>query len=154
MRNRFKLYIFTAFILSLFSGCEVDDICTSEVKTPRLVIHFYDSENSSISKKVDTLSVWAINKEKLYDKQSLDSINLPLNPQSSTLSYILKNGSICDTLKIEYTPHEKFISRSCGYIFNFTINDNTNTTEYWINDFEITTAELIEYEQTNIKIYH
>ena len=143
--------IFTAMLL--FS-CERDDICTTEIKTPRLVISFYDNEQPDMIKNVDTLSVWAPGKEKLYDRQKVDSILLPLNPATTGLQYILQSGNKTDTLYLQYHPQEKYISRSCGFIYTFLLQEGTHTSTSWIKNTDISTPQPIDNEQTHLKIYH
>ncbi len=150
---KYLFVIIGLFTLLALESCERDDICTSEAKTPRLVIRFLDNEQPDIIKSVDSLTVWTPGKENLYNMQKVDSIFLPLNPDTSNLHYILQSGSQTDTVFLQYKPQEKYISRSCGFIYTFLIQAETHTAA-WIKNIEISKPQLIDNEQTNIKIYH
>jgi len=149
IRNLF-LFIFITTIVS----CEVDDICIEEVLTPKLIITFQDASNNDIRKKVDTLTVWAVDKATRYNKTNTDSIAIPLDLNSNMVTYLLNSSSVIDTLQVHYTRKEIFVSRSCGYKLNFILKNETHLSHNWANDFEIKTQN-IENEQTiHIQIYH
>ena len=148
-------YIFI-IILTTTISCEIDDICIEDSSTPKLIIKFFDANDSNIAKEVENLYVWAKEKDSLYQETTTDSIAIPLNPSTSIVEYCLSTNSIIDTLKIHYTNQEVFISRSCGYKMNFTIQDETQLLHHWASGFETTeTPQIIENEQeTHLKIYH
>ena len=148
------MIIFTIFTLI---QCEVDDICTEEVLTPRLNIKFYDANESDDTElSVSNLTVWAEEKDLLYDGSTADTILLPLNPYAVQTVYILKKDAIIDTVKINYTVTPVFVSRSCGYKYNFTLEAIPEYTKHWINALElIEQPQQVEDEKlTHIKIYH
>lgn len=150
-----KKALFIILIISLYS-CEVDDICVEEVVTPKLIIKFYDALDKDIEKEVDTLSVWAIGKDKLYEKVKTDSIAIPLNISADSVDYFFVSSSIVDTLQIHYIRNEVFVSRSCGFKMNFTLGNETQLSHQWTNDFEtVQTPQFIENEQAvHLKVYH
>jgi hypothetical protein len=149
-------YLSLLLILSLaLSSCEVDDICTQDVQNPRLVLSFYDLDNPSVKKTANELYVWAEAKDSLYKNQNLDSIALPLDITKNELIYLIESTHTVDTLHVFYKNNEVFLSRSCGYIYNFELEETTNLTQHWTSGFEFITDQQINNEtQTHIKVYH
>lgn len=145
------LFVLTAFVLS----CEVDDICVDDVNTPKLIIEFYDA-NTLETKEVDTLSVWIEGKDKLYDSAITDSIAIPLDLSSNNTKYFLSKSDTLDVFHIYHSNNEVFVSRSCGFKMNFTIQNETTLSHLWTDDFETTeSSQNIENEQeVHVKIYH
>jgi hypothetical protein len=154
--NKIIRLIFLFLLLFSTKSCEIDDICTEEVLTPKLIIRFYDGIDNSLLKPVEGLDVWAENMDNLYSNVSVDSIALPLNTQTTLTKYLLSANSIVDTLYVHYINNEIFVSRSCGYKYNFELQDETRLSNEWTSGFEtIETPQIIDNEQaTHLKIYH
>ena len=150
-----KAILFSVLISTVLS-CEVDDICIEDVSTPKLIIRFYDVLEPEDTKEVEGLYVWAENKDSLYVDTSVDSIALPINTFATQTKYLLSKDNIVDTLYIHHINQEIFVSRSCGYKFNFELLNDTHTSNEWIADFEtIESPQIIENEQAaHTKIFH
>lgn len=149
--------IFILFVLVLgMQSCEVDDICVEDVITPKLIIEFYDVTNILENKEVDTLSIWIEGKDKLYDAVQTDSIAIPLDLNANNTKYLLSKSDTIDYFHIYHTNKEIFVSRSCGFKMNFTLQNETQLTNEWTDGFETNESpQTIENEQTvHIKIYH
>jgi len=149
-----------AFLLILLISntisCEVDDICLEEVGTPKLIIRFYDAVEPEDLKEVDGLYVWAENKDSLYVNSTTDSIALPINTFANQTKYLLSKDNVVDTLYLHHINREIFISRSCGYKFNFELEEESHTSNEWITGFEtLESPQIIENEQAaHTKIFH
>lgn len=150
-----KIVLFPLLLLSTIS-CEIDDICTEEVLTPKLVIRFYDAIEPSNTKEVEALYVWAEDKDSIYVNSTLDSIALPINVSETETKYLLSKDAVVDTLYLQYINQEIFVSRSCGYKFNFELLEETHTSNEWIAYFEtLESPQIIDNEQTaHVKIFH
>lgn len=147
----------------VFIACEKDDICLSPT-TPKLVLRFYDTANQTALKSVERLSIWADGKDTLsiYKSVSLDSVAIPLNVNTTQTIYHLKTNTVdgnkannlTNTITINYTTSEEYVSRSCGFktIFNnVTISSNNG----WIQSFTPTSLTIIDTQTSaHVKIYH
>jgi len=149
------ILLFIVLIIGIQS-CEVDDICVEDVSTPKLIIKFYDASNILETKEVDTLSVWVEGKDKLYDAVKTDSIAIPLDLNANNTKYFLSKSDTIEVFNIYHTNKEIFVSRSCGFKMNFTLQNETQLTNEWTDNFETTESpQIIENEQTvHVKIYH
>ena len=136
----------------LFTACENDDFCT-EATTPRLVIGFYDVNNSDSYKEVP-IYVWANEKDSLYSLVVVDSILVPLDTQNNTATYNLATTNIVDQFVFSYTTKDEFISESCGYVSTFNDFSIDSHTENWIERVEISTTTIDNETATHVKVYH
>jgi hypothetical protein len=147
-----KIIIPVIAIILLIASCEKDDICIDPV-TPQLVIRFYDNLDPTEYKSRTELYVWAEGKDSIYNNVSTDSIALPLNPSEDFTTYHLSSANIDDTITINYEREEVFVSRSCGFKYNFNTLTLTDVTNSWIISTEITN-DTIKNETEHIKILH
>ena len=147
-----KLLIPILAIITLIISCQKDDICIDPV-TPNLIIRFYDNDDPTEYKSVSNLFVWAEDLDTIYEGVSTDSIAIPLNPAQDFTIYHLSSGTIQDDITIDYTRNEVFVSRSCGYKYNFSDLNLSGVTNNWILNTEITNQTL-EDETEHIKILH
>lgn len=134
-------------------SCEKDDICIEET-TPKLIILFRDFEDKDASKQVDSLIVWAVEKDSIYLNQTLDSIALPLDLNANTTFYNFQATTIIDALIFGYDRNDIFVGRSCGYktIFeNLQIESNSSN---WIKEIEIMNTSIENDTAAHITIFH
>lgn len=155
MNSIVKAILFLILISSTIN-CEIDDICLEEVLTPKLIIRFYDVLEIENTKTVEGLYVWAENKDSLYVDATVDSIALPINTFSEQTKYLFSKNNIVDTLYLHHINQEIFVSRSCGYKFNFELLEDTHTSNEWIANFEtLAIPQIIDNEQAaHSKIFH
>lgn len=144
------LTIIAIFILII--SCQKDDICIDPV-TPNLIIRFYDNDNPTEYKSVSDLYVWAEDLDTLYNDATTDSIAIPLNPSQDFTMYHLSSGTTQDDIIINYSREEVFVSRSCGFKYNFNDLSLSDVTNNWILNTEITN-QTVENETEHIKILH
>ena len=147
-----KLLIPILTIITLIISCQKDDICIDPV-TPNLVIRFYDNDDATEYKSVVDLYVWAEGLDTIYDGVNTDSIAIPLNPAQDFTIYHLSSGTTQDDITIDYIRNEVFVSRSCGYKYNFEDLSLSGVTNNWILNTEITN-QTVEDETEHIKILH
>ena len=78
----YRLILIVSIIF--LTGCEKDDICPESTQTtPRLVITFYDIDNTQERKNVESLAVYAVRDNELVLIEDIsgittDSIAIPL----------------------------------------------------------------------------
>ena len=155
--------IFLTILIFLFA-CEPDDICLSEIDdTPKLLIGFYD-KNSGNLKEVENLKIQGLDNDQIYIFETIDSVGIPLiNNKNLTTFNLTKNfeednvdSGNNDKMFVNYNPNWIYISRACGYITNYDIDNLIieNDIENWILDSEIITYSIKDEENIHVKIYH
>lgn len=149
MKNYF---LATLILFTLFTSCVKDDFCIDPT-TPNLVIAFYDYNNPDNLKTTTNLTVWAEGKEELYTNGSLDSILIQLDPGNDFTVYHLSLDNVEDEITVTYTRKKVFVSRSCGFKYNFENLEVPFTTNNWIIDTQVTN-HTVEDETEHIKILY
>lgn len=172
--------IFLLFLLVSFSGCEKDDICAADTPTtPQVVIEFF-SDATTDSKSVTNLTVKEIGQtnpivfntaagvnDPLRYNISASKIKIPLKTDADVAKFEFKintNSTVVgsentDFLEFKYTRNSVYISRACGYktLFNLNLNSPTLTdilpVNYWIKSIIISKPNILNEDETHIKIY-
>ena len=153
------LTIFTLLILCL-TACEPDDICLEGTPgSPKLIVVFYDKNQTDTKKSVTDLQIKGVNREILLYDSTTDSIALPLKTilSSTSFSFIAtQNGNTLEDIIIfNYDPEDKFISRACGFKTRFNnLTFSTSNTLNWVEFIEILTDSISDTNNTHVKILH
>ncbi|TAI48243.1 DUF6452 family protein [Flagellimonas allohymeniacidonis] len=163
--------LFITILFITIASCEKDDICV-DADTPLLVIGFFDSADTTLSKTVPSLRIREVvldtNINTIADRSSsLDSIAVPLRIDSSSTGFTFitesaddetsgaETGSI-DSLTISYTTREAFISRACGFVANYddlSVALSPNGAN-WIQDIRIVQTTIENSNNIHVKIFH
>lgn len=163
------------------SSCEKDDICDANTPTtPRIVIEFYDFNNSSVLKNVTNLKVIGKGKDEAYifntgatnETRYLtngNKIMIPLKTDgnSTTYQFILNSGNSnsdlidTDEVTFNYTRNDVYVSRACGFKTLFTfdpINPYIQTTiptnkPKWMQYISVEKSNIDNEDETHIKVF-
>ena len=142
-------------------SCESDDICDHTVNTPRLVVRFYNANNTRTPMSIANLTIYGEgNNTPLVSSATLDSIALPLRLQNPTtyLFQTVVSGTITSTatLTLTYNTEETFVSKACGFKTTYntlsaTIQD-ANTS--WLKGVTIKNNTIDNEKKAHIHLYH
>ena len=151
-----RKYLILLFILCFtFINCEKDDICI-DTTTPKLIIVFYDNEIPTEIKKRLLDSVWVDGKNSIkeFEKQTLDSIAIPLDLNQNKSKYVISSNSIRDTIEFTYDRKDIFVSRSCGYKTIFENLQIESITRNWIKNDTIKNTTIDNETAVHLTIFH
>lgn len=170
----YRLILIVSIIF--LTGCEKDDICPESTQTtPRLVITFYDIDNTQERKNVESLAVYAVRDNELVLIEDIsgittDSIAIPLRNDIGVSNFkFIKNYSLENDvifgdpnhIYIDYEINDVFISRACGFIANYSITTLLNydlmadpPITGWITGYEIINSTVTNENQSHVKILH
>lgn len=155
-----KLLTLIAVLLLCLTACEPDDICLEGTPgTPKLIVVFYDKNQTDTKKPVADLQVKGVDMEGLLYDATADSIALPLKTLASSTSFSLtttQNGNaVEDIIMFNYNPEDQFTSRACGYKTVFTnLTFSTGNPLNFISSIEILTNTIPDNNNTHVKILH
>lgn len=170
-----KIILLLLVISFSFSSCEKDDICDANtVTTPRLVISFYDIENSSVLKSVTNLKIIGegmtegitIDGSTLINKSTV-SIPLKTDADVTSFKFILNFGNSNpavvneDIIKFKYVRKNVFVSRACGFKTEFTLDPQTPFThtdaviadQKWIQFIAVKNSIIVNENETHLEIF-
>ena len=161
-----KIVLLILFVFA-FSGCEKDDICDATTSTtPKITIEFYDFVNTLTAKNVTNLGMFSPPLTTGFSAKGVSKISIPLNTATETTTYnFIQNGADeittndnTDVITFNYSKNTVYVSRACGYKINFNLtNTNSNLlapeTNYWIKNIIITKTNIVNENETHIKIY-
>jgi hypothetical protein len=159
-----------------FWNCEKDDICAEGTPvTPRLIIEFYDAANPTVLKNVTNLRVQGLgaanalvfnenlletNPERFLTNANKIAIPLKTFANISEFNFILNSGDVSensDAITFTYDKDDIYISRACGYKTIFSLTDNNPSifpvADYWIQNIVVMEPNIINENETHIKIY-
>ena len=170
----YRLILIVSIIF--LTGCEKDDICPESTQTtPRLVITFYDIDNTQERKNIESLAVYAVRDNELVLIEDIsgittDSIAIPLRNDIGVSNFkFIKNYSVendvmfgdSNHIYIDYEINDVFISRACGFIANYSITTLLNydlmadpPITGWITGYEIINSTVTNENQSHVKILH
>lgn len=174
-------YLFLLLTISIFCGCERDDICPNSTPTsPRLVIDLFDFENQENSKNVFGLVVAGVGNLFVlsdYNNVTSNQLILPLKTDENTTEYILIkdsfindagtpddstddfiDGSNQDLLTINYSREQVYVSRACGFktIFkNVTITIGDDGDPWLLSQQSLNPNQsVIDETTTHFNVFH
>jgi hypothetical protein len=160
-----KIVSLILLVFFTFSSCEKDDICDANTSTtPRLVIQLNQTE----LKNVTNLKVIGEGMtEGIVFNGNGNTVSIPLKTTENSTSYrfILNSGSASfsneDEIKFDYSRENLFVSRACGFKTTFSL-DPTNPYSHtdatipdllWIKDIRIEKSNIVNENETHVKIY-
>ncbi len=177
--KKVSLLLIVIIVISYLS-CERDDICPeSTPTTPSLIIDVYDFDDQESKKNVINLVISGVDNDDVlsgYELVSSNNIVLPLKTTENTTQFILiKEASVndngtpedstddfydgnYDTLTINYSRRDVYVSRACGYktIFeNVTLTIEDDTDNWILSQQPLNPNQSVEDETTtHFNIFH
>ena len=154
MIKRYHNILFLLVIIIL--GCEKDDICIEgSESTSRITIGFIDYE-SKTDKGITLNSIRGIGLDSIIERFNGNNLKLPLMANSNKTKYVFEYNETLDTLILHHQTIHKYLNRSCGYISNFIVKSDTETSKNygWIKEVSIENDSIFNEEKTNILIHY
>ena len=152
MQGRF-LFIISIFLLAgILWGCSSG---SCEQPTESQVNMTFRLTDKEINSAVDSITVFGIGmeNESIYDTVTTKVISLPLNPPSGSVQFVVRKGSVDDTVTISYTGEIRFISKECGYAFFYKITSTDHSTN-WISNTVIINPDISPGDEENLRTFH
>jgi len=151
---KYLLYLAFGICLLLPWSCTQDEICLSNQNAVQTGFYSVLSGDNTDT-ILENSSVYGIDpiNDSIYIDESIQSMFLPLSFNSDTTTYVIDNNGLKDTLWFSHTKEMVYISRECGFTFNFTI-DSVWFTKVFVDSVFIE-VENVNYNESleNVKIY-
>ena len=154
MIKRYRSFLFLLVII--FLGCEKDDICIEgSENTSRITLGFVDYKSKG-PKDISLESIRGIGIDSIIEGINGNYLKFPLMVNSDITKYVFEYNQTLDTLTIHHRTIHKYLNRSCGYVSNFIVKSDTETSKNygWIKEVSIENDSIFNEEKTNILIHY
>lgn len=147
------VFVALSLLLIISSSCTPESICLSNQNA--LQAGFYSAYSSSDKDTIlGNFSIIGIGEnDSVYSKEVIQKLFLPLSFSNDCTLFLLENNTIKDTLWIAHKKEFHYISRKCGYAFNFAI-DTVWSTSAFIDSIGLD-VKSVRYNENveNVKIF-
>ena len=152
---RIKWYIFICLILGLVA-CEPDTTCYQELGCAAQVVFAGDSVTAAGDTvhyaQWDSIAVLGVGSDVGIQGRNIKGMGLELRPDTNLTMYLVIYHNQIDTLYIQHTPRQQFVSMACGCAVYHTI------TAAWSSDPRVDSVSIINaaveaVAQDNLCIY-
>ncbi len=114
------------FLVISLGSCTTQDVCDEDSQS-ELVARFKTRHPESVTDTtISGLYLYGIRKglpdSLLVDSLPVQQIMLPLDPHHDTSQFVMRAGSLADTLQIVHSREFYMISYTCGFATRFTID--------------------------------
>ena len=113
------------FLMAAGTSCQ-DDECDQSLRNLAGFGFYTPQEGTRVDSIIPNLSIYAAAQPDtlLYDSLDREAVYLPLNPTQNQTRFVFVIDSIVDTVSIDYTRKQEFVSHPCGFITRFQITQS------------------------------
>jgi len=164
-----KKSIYIVFLLSFLLNVSCTTNTCTQTKYVKLTadfyhVHYNDTTYTISALSIDSLTIQGLKIDSLtgqyhlvdsilYNNQkSVNTIDLPLNNNSTQSKFKLKFDAILDTMTIYHTNLNDYLSLECGCIKTHSI-DTVITTNHFIDSVRIIIHDVNTINAENIRLY-
>ena len=148
-----SLFLILCFLLT---ACEPEKACYQKLGTAVQVTFSADSITSSgdtiYYNQWDSITVAGIGSNIGMQGKGIKVMGLELRPDTSLTAYLMLYHNQIDTLYIQHTPRQQFISMACGCAVYHTITAAWST-DPRVDSVSIINASVESVAQDNLCIY-
>lgn len=150
-----RFYILIAFVI-LFAACEPEKNCYREMNTS-VQISFSADSVTAIGDTVhytqwDSITVVGVGSDIGLQDKNIKTMGLELRPDTTLTSYLMIYHDQMDTIYIQHTPRQQFVSMACGCAVYHTISAAWSS-DPRVDSVIIINASVEAVSQENICIY-
>ncbi|MDD5184699.1 MAG: DUF6452 family protein [Paludibacter sp.] len=154
MKNKINIVLILFLLLGI--SCTVDEGCRKS-KTVNMGISFYHVVNKDTTTvmKIDSITVQGLGVDSiLYNNtKKLSKILVPLNKIVPESRFVITFDTIKDTITIEQTNKDEYLSLECGCIKVHSI-DTVLTTNHFIDSVKISNHTVNTTNAEHLQIYN
>lgn len=153
-------YIALVVCTMMIVACTTDTTCRQDMEVAMGVTLHADSLNDKglavKYTKWDSITVETVGSNGIGivvdNKKGLSKLTLPMRPDTTRTAYIITFHEQTDTLFVEHTQRQYFVSLACGCAIYHTIT-NAWSTDWRVDSVVILNANVENAVQDNLRIY-
>lgn len=118
------------FIAGVIISCNEEEVCDQKVRSMLYATFKKVKDGEEIDTTLNNLSLRGLGMDSLIynNVNNLNQIELSLNPEDHTSTFIITLDSIYDTIHLFYQHELIFVSYPCGFTTYYTIDSAKYTT--------------------------
>lgn len=142
----------------LLMSCATETTCRKDMEVRAVVSLQADSLNvkghAVKYNQWDSLSVEVMGKTEIFidNAKAVSKLSLPLRPDTTVSAFVMCFHEQIDTLFIQHTPRQYFVSLACGCAIYHTITAAWST-DHRVDSVEIINANVENAVQENLRIH-
>lgn len=115
--------VFLAILLAAANTSCLEEECDQSLRNLAGFAFYTIEDGTRVDSVVPDLSVYSVSRPDtlLYDSLDRAAVYLPLDPVSNQTRFVFVIDSVPDTVSIDYTREQEFVSHPCGFITRFQI---------------------------------
>ena len=131
--------VFLVILLAAANTSCLEEECDQSLRNLAGFAFYTTEEGTLVDSVIPDLSVYSVSRPDtlLYDSLDRAAVYLPLDPASNQTRFVFVVDSVPDTVSIEYTREQEFVSHACGFITRFQI------TQTRVSDFHFDSIKTI-----------
>lgn len=131
--------VFLVILLATANTSCLEEECDQSLRNLAGFAFYTTEEGTLVDSVIPDLSVYSVSRPDtlLYDSLDRAAVYLPLDPASNQTRFVFVVDSVPDTVSIEYTREQEFVSHACGFITRFQI------TQTRVSDFHFDSIKTI-----------
>jgi len=154
MRSHRCIVLIIILLSIIFQRCNVDDICLSNQHAVRAYFMLMEEKERAMVQRATIYGLGMPN-DSIYKEENVTNMFLPLSFTKDTTSFLIfiQNESFRDTIHFVHTKKMNFISRECGFTFDFLI-DTVYFSKMFIDSVAVINPNVRYNENVeNVEIY-
>ena len=151
MLLRSAIVTIISFVLAGLLSCTSEG-CYEETESD-LYISLKETDDEDVV-SIDSLTVFGtgILSDSLYKDATESLLLLPLDAGNNSSEFIIINGLVSDTLRVNYSSRYNFISKGCGYNYLYTI-ESVSFTKNRIDTVLIINNSVTPDDEENLRTF-
>ena len=140
-------------ILLFAGGCNLDRPCEESTRFP-VKTGFYKYQDHILKDTLlQNLTIYALSRPDSFitEMDTLQAVDFPLSPFSDTTLILFRLDTVSDTLSFYYDRQLMLLSKACGFVMFFTLND-IQATHHFIDSLSLTDRSLDANKKEHLQI--
>lgn len=143
------------FIILITGGCQLSPKCTVSTEVychTRFVTLVNEQDKDTLLTDTDIYGLAREDSLLTAGKQTVNKIDLPMEPDRDSCSYVIRYNGTTDTLLFSYKRSVRLLSFECGFIQEYTLSQ-VSATNHQIDSVAIVDSLVTNIDHENLKIY-
>jgi hypothetical protein len=147
--------VFLVMLLAAATTSCLEEECDQSLRNLAGFGFYTLEEGARVDSTIPDLSVYAVEQPDtlLYDSLDRETAYLPLDPTRNQTRFVFVIDSISDTVSIEYSREQIFVSQACGFTTRFQISQARVTNAHFDSITTINPSVTLNENEEHFHLY-